>query len=109
MQLEYNKGILFIRLKGKLDRVISKKINYFLVPKVLEQKIKYVVINLYEVTDIDIYGLDSLLNLKCAVKSIKGKICLCETSKIINQKINHFQIERVENEMKAFDMIGSII
>ncbi len=107
LDLEYNKGILFIRFKNNIDKKISKEINQGLIPKVLEQKIRYIVLNLYEVENVDSFGLDSLLNLKCAVRSNKGKICLCEISKELNQKIKLINIRRIKDELKAFDVIGA--
>ena len=108
MKLEYNKGILFIRLKGNLNHVLSKEINTCLIPKVLEQKIKYIVINLYEVEDVDTFGLDAILNLKCAVRSLKGKICICELSNELNNKIKKYKIKEVKNELQALNTIGAI-
>ena len=107
MDLEYNKGILFIRFKKDINKELSKEINQCLIPKVLEQKIKYIVLNLYEVENVDTFGLDSLLNLKCAVKSNKGKICLCEISKELNKKISDVSIKKTEDELKAFKILGA--
>jgi hypothetical protein len=45
MNIEYNKGVLFVRLTGKLDRSSSYKINKYLIPVILKQKIKYLVYN----------------------------------------------------------------
>jgi len=108
MYLEYNKGILFVRLKGNLNHELSYKINTHLVPKILKQKIKYLVFNLYEVNDVDSFGLDALLNTKCAIRANKGKICLCEVSKKLSKIMSNIKMQNVENEVKAFDEIGVI-
>ena len=108
MNLEYNKGILFVRLNGNLDRSISKVINTCLVPKILEQKIKYLVFNFYEVLSVDEYALDAILNVKCAIKANKGKICLCEISDSLSKYIKNFSIKKVENELKALNIIGAM-
>ena len=47
MDLEYNKGVLFARLSGKLTRKSSYKLNNYLVPVILKHKIKYLVYNLF--------------------------------------------------------------
>ena len=108
MKLEYNKGILFIRFTGNINHNISYKINNYLIPKILKEKIKYLVFNLYEVNDIDEFGLDALLNTKCAIKTNKGKICLCEISKTLEKKIKKLKIKQTNNELNAFDLIGAI-
>ena len=97
MNLEYNKGILFIRLPESINREVSFEINNSLVPKILSQKIKYIVFNLYKSKYIDFFGLDALLNVKCAVKANKGKVCLCEVSNSIKKDIKKIKINEANN------------
>ncbi len=105
MDLEYNKGILFVRLKGNLNRKSSYKLNNYLLPVLLKHKIKYLVYNLYELEGVDESGIDAILNTKCAIKSNKGKICLCEVSKELKRLIRRLRIKSVEDERKVFDLI----
>lgn len=104
--LEYNKGVLFVRLSGYINHNMSFKINNILVPKILEKGIKYLVFNFYDVDDIDSFGLDALLNVKCAIKTNKGKICLCELSKYLEKKIKLLKIIKVNSEVNALNRIG---
>lgn len=108
MKLEYSKGILFIRFLSNIDHSISYKINNLLIPKILSKKIKYIVFNMYEVEDIDEFGLDALLNTKCAVRTNRGKICLCEVSDKLKRKLKYIKIKKVENELSAFNLIGAL-
>ena len=71
MDLEYNKGILFVRLKGTLNRKSSYKLNNYLIPVLLKHKIKYLVYNLFDLIGIDLAGVDAILNTKCAIKANK--------------------------------------
>ena len=103
--MEYEKGILYVRLNGVLDRKVCYKINNYIVPVVLKHKIKYLVFNLLELKDIDHSGLDSLLNTKCAIKSNKGKICLCEVSDQLRQKIKGLRMKVASNELAANHLI----
>lgn len=105
VNLEYNKGILFVRLKGVLDRTSSYKINNYLIPVIFKQKIKYLVYNLYNLEDIDEDGQEALLNTESAIKNNKGIICLCEVSKYLNKKINRVHIRKIKNELFAFNII----
>lgn len=105
VDMEYDKGILYVRLKGNLVRKVSYKINNYIVPVVLKHKIKYLVFNLLELKDIDESGLDSLLNTKCAIRSNKGKICLCEVSEVIKSKIKRLRIHTAANEIAANRLI----
>lgn len=106
MNLEYNKGVLFVRLSGYINHNMSYKINNILVPKILEKGIRYLVFNLYDVDDIDEFGFDALLNVKCAIKTNKGKICLCEIPKYIEKKISLLKIVKAKNEVNALDKVG---
>jgi anti-anti-sigma factor len=90
-----------------LDRV-SSKINQLLIPKILEQRIKYLVFNLFEISDIDMFGVEALLNAKCAIKTNKGKICLCEVSDTLNKKLKMYKLKRTQSEINAMSLIGEI-
>lgn len=105
VDMEYEKGILYVRLKGTLDRKVCYKINNYIVPVVLKHKIKYLVFNLLELKDIDESGLDALLNTKCAIKTNKGKICLCEVSDDVRNKIKRLRMKIASNEFAANRLI----
>lgn len=106
VKLEYTRGILFVRLSGSVDTKLSREINMYLVPKILDQKIKYLVFNLFNVDHIDRCGLDALLNVKCAIKCNKGKICLCEMSDELKSEVSEYKFRKVDNEITAFKEIG---
>ncbi len=106
VDMEYEKGILYVRLKGVLDRKATYKINNYIVPVVLKHKIKYLVFNLFELKDIDEAGMDSLLNTKCAIRTNKGKICLCEVSDEVRKKIKRLRMSVASNELAANRLIN---
>lgn len=105
MDLEYNKGILFARLRGNLSRKNSYKLNNYLVPVILKHKIKFLVYNLFEVTSIDASGMDAILNTKCAIRANKGKIFLCEVPEEFTKEIRKLRIKETTNELTALDLI----
>lgn len=104
--MEYEKGILYVRLKGVLERKVCYKVNNYIVPTVLKHKIKYLVFNLFELKDIDEAGLDALLNTKCAIRTNKGKICLCEVSDELRMKMKRLRISVASNELAANRLIN---
>ncbi len=106
VDMEYEKGILYVRLRGVLDRKATYKINNYIVPVVLKHKIKYLVFNLFELKDIDESGMDSLLNTKCAIRTNKGKICLCEVSDEVRKKIKRLRMSVASNELAANRLIN---
>lgn len=105
VDMEYDKGILYVRLSGVLDRKVCYKINNYIVPTVLKHKIKYLVFNLLELQDIDGSGMDSLLNTKCAIRTNRGKICLCEVSDEVREKIKRLRMKIASNELAANKLI----
>ncbi len=105
MDLEYNKGVLFVRLKGNLTSKKTYELNNYLVPVLLKHKIKYLVYNLYELNTIDESGVDALLNSKCAIRVNKGKIYVCEVTETIKKFIQRLHIKEVENELSALQLI----
>ncbi len=98
MNIEYHRGILFVRLKGKLDRSSSYKINNYLIPVILKQKIKYLVYNFNNLEEIDDDGKDALLNTQYALKNNKGKLYLCDVKNSLLKKIKHLHIKEMPNE-----------
>ena len=105
MDLEYNGGILFVRLDGVLNRKSSYKINCYLNPVLKKHKIKYLVYNFFFLQDIDEAGVDSLINTKVEIKENRGKIAICEVSKEIKNKLKRLKITKIENESEAFKLI----
>lgn len=105
MDLEYEGGILFIRLKGTLTRKNSCKINNYLVPVIAKHKIKYVIYNFGDLKSIDESGVDAILNTKCVVKKNKGKIYLCEVNREFSLKLKRLRIKKTSSELTALKLI----
>lgn len=105
MDLEYNKGVLFARLSGNLNKKASYKLNNYLIPVLLKHKIKYLVYNLFLLDKIDDVGLRALLNTKCAIRKNKGKIYLCEVNDELKRYINKININKTETELTALELL----
>ena len=95
MDMEYEKGILFIRLNGSLNRKTAYKINNYIVPVVKKHHIKYVIYNLKDLKTIDGTGYYAFLNTK---------LYLCHVSKEnqTNLKKLHIKILSSEKEARKF-------
>lgn len=105
MDLEFNQGILFVRLRGSLNRKTSYKINNYLNPVLKKHKIKYLVYNFYFLKDIDNSGIDAILNTKYIIKENNGKIRMCEINENIKEKIKGAKLARIKNELVAFNLL----
>ena len=105
MNLEYNKGILFVRLDGMLHRGSTYKINNYLIPVILKHKIKYLVYNLYNLNDLDESGMDALLNSEQAIKNNNGIMYFCEVQKSMERKLRKLRVKKVDNELTCMKLI----
>ena len=105
MDMEYNHGILFVRLDGILNRSTSYKLNNYLVPVILKHKIKYLVYNCYLLESIDECGLNAMLNTKYAVKTNKGKLYICEIPKEYEKVLKKAGFKKTMSELSVLKLI----
>lgn len=89
IDMEFKKGILFIRLEGSLNYKNIHKFETEIIPVVLKHEIKYLVINLDKVILLDRSGLECLIALNEIVKSFGGKTTLCSLTNLEVQKLIH--------------------
>lgn len=70
--LEFRKGILFVRLNGKLTKYHAKKFNNYLISVIMKHGVKYLVLNFNELISIDKYGIETINNIIYAIKNNDG-------------------------------------
>lgn len=99
INMEYRKGVLFVRLKGDLTKYTVNSLNDYLIPVISKNGIKYIVYNLRAVTVIDNYGKDSLKKGVAAVKINNGEGLICNTNLTLNDE---FKI--VKDELSALSL-----
>lgn len=107
-KMEYRKGILFIRITGSLIRKNINKFESDVLPVILKQGIKYVVLNLENLDQIDNYGIDSLSNLYEIIYRNNGRSSLCNINskikeRIKNSNLNNFYFN-TNNELTALEL-----
>lgn len=96
INLEFRKGILFVRLKGALTKYTYKSLDNYLIPVINNNGIRYLVYNLEGVTIVDNYGEASLKKGVDAAKLNCGEGGLCHAGRYLK---NEFRI--FENELAA--------
>ena len=104
LDLRYENNMLFIFLEGKLNRGTTYKINNFLIPSILKHHLRYGILNLKLLKEIDDDGIDSLLNVKSSFESNKGLLLLHEVNNEIIKQINRLHIKKVR-DTDATDVI----
>ncbi len=107
INMEIRRGILFVRLIGNLNKETSKYFKHEVSQLVEEKGIKYLVINLSHISDIDHVGVDLILDEYRYVAKIDGKVVICGVDE--NKKIekDFFKgIHKSDNELQAFSIIN---
>ena len=104
INMEFSKGILWIRLDGILNKTTSNT------PVILKHGIKYVVVNLDKVNVIDLKGIESLISLNEVVRSMNGKTTLCsltnrEVKNILNKSEYNNTFYETSNELTALGVM----
>ena len=103
LKLEFNKGILFARLDGDLVREEVLKINHELLDFIINNQVRYLVYNLYNLDKIDASGINAILNTKYAINHNNGYLCLCEIPDNLRKVIKKMKINMVTDELCAID------
>lgn len=107
MDMEYDQGILFVKLKGTLNGKNSYKINNYLNPLIKKHNIRILVYDLLELEDIKGDGIHAILNSKYYIKCNKGKL-----SVVINDKlkdlISSLKLAKIKNINDAFKLLEMI-
>lgn len=108
LNIEFRKGLLFIRLEGILSKdtssILSECIHYF----IKEGGVKYFVINLKDLDDIDEEGLNLLKEKNKDIILHNGNLIICISNNIAVEKIvkeNLKEVYQMRDELKAFELM----
>jgi anti-anti-sigma factor len=111
IDIEFRKGILFVRLGGRLDENSSLKLNKELIPIIKDNGIRYVVFNMEHLEYIDLEGIETLkYNYKVILEN-KGQTLVCGLKpgivklRINNSRLLNYMYE-TSNEIAAFNIIN---
>lgn len=111
IDIEFRKGIAFIRLCGILNKVTVSKLNEEVTEMIKDNGIRNVVFNISEITNIDIKGINALLYNYELCNQNKGKILLCGIKnhdvkeKIVNSRLLKY-IHEMPDELSACKFIN---
>lgn len=105
LKMQYQKGILFVRIDGWLTKKTSHKITDALLPIIRKHKIKYMVYNLYELKGLDDTGAAALQDVDTAIKKNHGKLYMCEIPCEFSLPLKHLNIDQTKNELSAMELL----
>lgn len=97
--MEFRKGILFIRLKGDLNKNTIKGI--------IDNDFKYIVLNIDNMYSIDNYSIKYLNKLYKEYEEDEGKMILCDKFNTSRKLLRN--IPKIDNEYDAFKLFERMI
>jgi len=111
IDMEFVRGMLFVRLEGILSKRTSRKLNEVMDKMINEQGIRYFVINLENLVSIDEAGIKIIMDHYFDTIMHDGKLVVCGYDQILRRKVSNevdlaFQnIESSNNELGAYKLI----
>lgn len=98
---EYRRGILFIRLRGRIDEYgFIKKINDL----IDEFGIKYIVLNFENLKYISLDSIEHIIKYYKKILKKKKSLLICDANKGRIKVFNNI-IPNIDNELEAFSLI----
>lgn len=97
--MEFRKGILFIRIKGDLNKET--------ISNIVGEDFKYIVLNINNMYSIDAYSINYLKNMYKTIKYSNGNMIICDKFNISNKLLKG--IPKINEEYDAFKMFERMI
>ena len=102
VRTEYKKGVLFVRLVGRIDNEgYLKDINYL----IEEIGIKFTVINITKLNDITKDNINQIITNIKLLKKKKHQLFICDENRLKNKYFIE-TIPKLNHEIEAFSLIG---
>lgn len=107
---EYRKGIFFVRLIGSLTKENIYILEKEVISIIQDNQIRNVVINLDEIKELDIKGINMLFYIYELSKKNKGRTLICEPkNEEIKKRLKSSRVlnymKQIKNELVAFELI----
>ncbi len=100
INIEYKKGILFVRLCGNLTLSTAKEFNKYIIPLIKRNGIRFLVYNLTNINIIDYEGIKTLKMGEELIYKNNGKFLICNPTEELKED---FKI--IKNELEALSLI----
>lgn len=111
IDIEFRKGVLFVRLEGILNNETVNKLNREVLDTIKINGIKYIVFNLENLYYIDMEGISAIMNHYNLINSYHGKSLICGIcNNIVKNRIRQSDIleyiSETNNELSALRTIN---
>lgn len=109
IQKEFRKGILFIRIKGNLEKESNTLFSLKVTKMIENMGIRCVVFNMCEMSKIDLKGIHNIYYIYEFCNRKNGEVYICNLKDNVYQKLknnNAFRyLKLINNELEAFKLI----
>jgi len=111
INMEFHKGVLFIRLEGSLNKNTVDKLKYEVTSFIKENGIRNIVYNISKIQEIDCYGINALINNYTICRENNGQALVCGMNdeivryRIKNSELLNYMYEAAD-ELNALDIIN---
>ena len=97
--MEFRKGILFIRLKGDLNKNTIRGI--------IDRDFKYIVLNIDDMYSIDSYSINYINKLYKKLEDASGKMIICDKFNVSRKLLE--DIPKIDKEYDAFKLFERMV
>lgn len=97
--MEFRRGILFIRLKGDLNKNTIKGL--------IDRDFKYIVLNIDNMYSIDSYSIEYINKLYQIIDNASGKMVICDKFNISRKLLK--DIPKIDKEYDAFKLFERMV
>ena len=97
--MEFSKGILFIRIKGDLNKSTIRELTF--------QDFKFIVLNINNMYSIDSYCINYLTKISKNYQRKKQKIVICDKFNISERLLKN--IPKINEEYDAYKLFERVI
>lgn len=109
INMEFRKGVLFVRLNGELTHNTTGKFNKIVTKKIEKGKISTVVFNIDLLKDIDIKGINCLFYIYEMCYKENGKVFLnggnIEVIGLLKKMKVYKYMHKISSELEVFDLV----
>ena len=98
VETEFRKGILFVRLKGHLNKDTINKLNKRVTKIVKDNGIRNIVFNFSNLKSIDIKGINTIFYNYELCKNNEGRSLMCGNNENIRKKLKKSRLNNYINE-----------
>ncbi len=100
INFEFRKGILFLRLIGNMTKENYKPKETEIKELLIDNEFKYIVINTNYINEVDLDGLNYLLEIYCFTKSNNSNVIICDKFSIIKRLLGQ-NIPNIKDEIEV--------